>query len=282
MIALQGTDHAQVINDLADSPFPVVGNTATQLRTDPAAGDMTQAGAVGDTFRGAVVLDNLTVTGRAASRASRYNPRMICRIHGILDHLEANRAELDLDHGLHYEVLLGAYTAQQLAGLDGQPVSLYTLHFLEGAAQGTTLVPRLAGFLTETDRRCFALFTTVKGVGVRKALRALVRRPAEVAAAIASKDQKFLTTLPEIGRRTAAQIIAELGGKVDAFAAEAVCAQGRELSEAAAEALAVLVQLGERRAEAAALIQRVLAVAPELDSPEAIIQQAYRLKASGV
>ena len=53
------------------------------------------------------------------------------------------------------------------------------------------------------------------------------------------------------------------------------------MTEAAAEALSVLVQLGERRADAAALIERVLAVAPELDSPEAIIQQAYRLKAGG-
>ncbi|GAH81333.1 unnamed protein product, partial [marine sediment metagenome] len=33
---------------------------------------------------------------------------------------------------------------------------------------------------------------------------------------------------------------------------------------------------------AAALVQRVLAVAPELDTPEAIIQHVYRLKAGGV
>ena len=45
------------------------------------------------------------------------------------------------------------------------------------------------------------------------------------------------------------------------------------------EAVAVLVQLGERRADAMALVERVLAVAPDSDSPETIIQHAYRLKA---
>ena len=52
--------------------------------------------------------------------------------------------------------------------------------------------------------------------------------------------------------------------------------------EAGEEAVAVLVQLGERRPDAVALVQRVLAVAPELDAAEAIIQQVYKLKASGV
>ena len=50
------------------------------------------------------------------------------------------------------------------------------------------------------------------------------------------------------------------------------------LGEAAGEAVAVLVQLGERRADATALVQRVLAANPEIDSPEAIIQHAYRMK----
>ncbi len=207
---------------------------------------------------------------------------MIARVTGRLEEVGDGVVLIDAGAGLWYELLVPACDLERLARQVGQEVVLYTIHYIEGDPARGTQQPRLIGFTSETDREFFRLFTTVKGVGVRRALRALVRRPAEVAAAIASKDQKFLTTLPEIGRRTAAQIIAELGGKVDAFAAEAVCAQGRELSEAAAEALAVLVQLGERRAEAAALIQRVLAVAPELDSPEAIIQQAYRLKASGV
>ncbi len=52
-----------------------------------------------------------------------------------------------------------------------------------------------------------------------------------------------------------------------------------DLPDAAAEALSVLVQLGERRPDALALVQRVLAVAPEAETAEDIIQYVYRLKA---
>ena len=102
-----------------------------------------------------------------------------------------------------------------------------------------------------------------------------------MAAAIAEKDAKFLVALPEVGKRTAEHIVAELAGRVDEFAGEIAPAPEAALPEAAAEAQAVLIQLGERRADAPALVQRVLAVAPELETPEAIIQQVYRLKAGG-
>lgn len=206
---------------------------------------------------------------------------MIARITGRLEEIGDGAVLIDAGAGLWYEVLVPACDVERLSRRVGQEVVLYTIHYHEGDPARGTQQPRLVGFVNETDRDFFRLFTTVKGIGVRKALRALVRPPAEVAAAIANKDGKFLVALPEIGKRTAEQIVAELAGRVDEFAAEAVKAETAELTEAAGEALAVLVQLGERRADAAALVQRVLAVAPELDSPEAIIQHVYRLKAGG-
>ena len=139
------------------------------------------------------------------------------------------------------------------------------------------------GFVVEEDREFFQLFTTVKGIGMRKALRAMAKPAAEVAAAIQAKDAKILSTLPEIGKRTAERIIAELHDKVDRFAgqAAAVAAGQEEVSEAGQEAISVLVQLGEKRVDAAALVERVLAVAPETESPEEIIQHVYKLKAGG-
>jgi len=188
-------------------------------------------------------------------------------------------ALIDAGAGLTYEVLICACDVERLSRRTGQEVTLHTIHYLEGDPARGSQQPRLVGFLSETDRDFFRLFTTVKGVGIRKALRALVRPPAEVAAAIANKDASLLVALPEIGKRTAEQIIAELSGRADAFAGEAFAAPAEQLPQAAGEALAVLVQLGERRADAAALIERVLAVAPELQSPEEIIQRVYRLKA---
>jgi len=208
-------------------------------------------------------------------------PSMIARITGRIERVADGAALIDAGAGMAYEVLVPACDVEPLARRAGQEVVLHTIHYLEGDPSRGSTQPRLVGFVHESDRDFFRLFITVKGIGIRRALRALVRRPGEVAAAIANKDVKFLIALPEIGRRTAEQMVAELSGRVDEFAAEGLAAPAEELPEAAAEALAVLVQLGERRADAAALIQRILAAAPGMDSPERIIQQAYRLKAGG-
>ena len=162
-------------------------------------------------------------------------------------------------------------------------MALHTIHYLEGDLSHGQVTPRLIGFVAEADRDFFRVFTTVKGIGVRKALRALVRPMAEVAAAIQAKDPDFLSGLPEVGKRTAERIIAELHGKVDAFAGELAQAPPEQaMPEAGIEAVAVLIQLGERRPDAVALVERVLAVAPEADAAEEIIQLAYKLKAGGL
>ena len=206
---------------------------------------------------------------------------MIARITGRLEQVSGGSCLIDTDGGLWYEVLIPAFDAERLSRRVGQDVVLYTVHYVEGNPAHGVQTPRLVGFQTETDREFFRVFTTVKGIGVRKALRALVRPVGEVAAAIQGKDAKFLVALPEIGRRIAEQIIAELHGKVEDFAAPSAVPGAPPLSGPAAEALAVLVQLGERRADAAALIERVLAVAPQETRPEMIIQHVYRLKAGG-
>jgi Holliday junction DNA helicase RuvA len=204
---------------------------------------------------------------------------MIARITGRLEEMIGASALLDCGAGLWYEVLVPAYDVERLSRRLGQDVVLHTIHILDGDPTRGAVVPRLIGFTGQADRAFFQTFTKVKGIGVRKALRALVRPVAEVAAAIEKKDATFLTALPEIGKRTAEQIIAELHGKVGDYAGEISAGPEAEvLPEAATEAVAVLVQLGERRADATTLVERVLAVAPELTNPEAIIQQAYRLK----
>jgi Holliday junction DNA helicase RuvA len=209
---------------------------------------------------------------------------MISRISGKLEQVGSATALVDTGAGLWYEVMVPTCDVERLSRRVGQEVVLHTIHYVEGDPGRGNLVPRLVGFLTETDREFFRVLTTVQGIGIRKALRALARPPAEIAAAIVAKDTKLLISLPEIGRRLAERLITELADKVDSFVGElpAGAAAGRpEMPEAAAEAVAVLVQLGERRPDAVALVDRVLAVAPELDSPEAIIQQVYRLKAAG-
>jgi holliday junction DNA helicase RuvA len=206
---------------------------------------------------------------------------MIARITGRLEEVSTDAALLDTG-GIAYEILLPACEVERLARRVGQEVVLHTIHLIEGdPARGST-VPRLIGFAAEIDRDFFRLFTKVKGIGVRKALRALARPVADVATAIEDKDASALTALPEIGKRTAEQVIAELHGKLADYAGPVRAADTDEpLSDAANEALAVLVQLGERRPEAAELVQRVAAVAEPNATAEQIIQHVYRLKAGG-
>ncbi|MCE5325211.1 MAG: Holliday junction DNA helicase RuvA [Planctomycetaceae bacterium] len=206
---------------------------------------------------------------------------MIARISGRLEQVAGGAALVDVGGGLWYEVLVPGFDVERLSRRSGQDVALFTIHYLDGDPAYGTQTPRLVGFLAESDRAFFRIFITVKGIGIRKALRALVRPPAEVAAAIQAKDAKILSMLPEIGPRTAERIIADLHGKLKDFAGAETPTEAA-IPQAGEEAIAVLVQLGERRIDAAALVQRVLAVAPDLQKAEDIIQQAYKLKATGL
>jgi len=209
---------------------------------------------------------------------------MIARISGTLERVADGAALVDTGTGLWYEVRVAACDVERLSRRAGQDVVLHTIHYVEGDPTRGSLTPRLVGFLAEADREFFRVFTTVKGVGIRKALRALARPPGEVAAAVESKDTKLLVALPEIGKRLAERIITELHGKLGEFAGELPAGPGAEagaVPDAALEAVAVLTQLGERRADAMALVERVLAVAPDAASPEAIIQAVYKLKGGG-
>lgn len=212
-----------------------------------------------------------------------YTKAMIAKITGRLEAVEAGAALLDVGAGLTYEVLVPACEAEALGGRIGREITLHTIHYVEGDPSRGAQTPRLVGFAEPSDRAFFRAFTTVKGIGIRKALRCLVRPIGQVAAAIQAKDPAFLSGLPEIGKRTAETIIAELHGKIDQFvsAAHAGAAPVEPLSAAAQEAVAVLIQLGERRDDARTLVERVQAVAPELTEAQAIIQHAYKLKALG-
>lgn len=199
---------------------------------------------------------------------------MICRITGKLEAIEGFTATVQPAGaiGLAYEVMLPAFLAERLLGNVGQMVTLVTFHYLEGQAQGSSFEPRLIGFANARERAFFELFTTVKGIGNRKALRAMSVEPARIAASIASKDARALTKLPEIGKRLAETIIAELSGKVESYLGEADIAAFQSAIEtkpiarrtpAVEEAIAVLVTLGESPAEAERRVGLALARAEQ-------------------
>jgi len=209
---------------------------------------------------------------------------MISRIEGRLVAVVGGRAHVQCGD-LTYEVLVPAADQQRLAASIDESVSFHTLHYLEGQGQGTSFVPRLIGFDSETDRAFFELFTSVQRMGNRKALRALALPFGTIAEAIATRDVDVLKSLPEVGKRTAQTIVTELHDKVDRFVelkppASAVAASGGEAARSALvrDAVAVLTQLGEPQLQARQLAERALAADPTMDSPEDLVSAAYRLK----
>ena len=215
---------------------------------------------------------------------------MIARIEGILESIEEGTALVrPSGQGLTYQVLVPAYAGARLGGLIGQTVVLCTLSFIESQAQGATMIPRLAGFMTVQERRFFELFTTCKGIGNRKALRAMALDVGQLAGAIADRDVATLQTLPEIGRRTAETIVATLHGKVDPFLSAAgvpgvtddgMGTGGGSAAGIVREAIEVLLQLGENRNQAVEWIDQVVRSAEgRPDDVQELIEAVYRIKA---
>lgn len=216
---------------------------------------------------------------------------MIAKVTGILESVGSDRALIALPSpgsgGIALEILLPAYTVARLHGSVGETVTLHTHTFLEGSAQGSSFIPRLAGFLSGEDRRFYGHFTTVKGIGNRKALRAMAMATSQIAGAIEDRDLTLLQSLPEIGKRTAETIVATLRGKVGEFVDVgerfASATQGRPAGRGnlSKDALTVLVQLGERRQDAAQWIDQVLASEDAPTDVQGLIAEVYRVKASG-
>jgi Holliday junction DNA helicase RuvA len=204
---------------------------------------------------------------------------VITRIRGKLIELTERSALIHVD-SLTYELLVPAADVPTLLSNIGNDIEFYTLHYLEGQSQGSSFLPRLIGFSSEQDRSFFELFTTVKGIGNRKALRALVRPFAETAAAISNRDATTLTSMPEIGKRSAETIIAELHGKVDPFIGEIASTVEITLPAFSEDAISVLVQLGETTRDAKRLVQLAFDANPEIETADQLVQTSFQIKAT--
>jgi len=185
-------------------------------------------------------------------------------------------------HAEAFDVLVPVYVAERLEDHRGRTATLHTIELLEAQGQGSHLIPRLIGFTDRRDRDFFNLFTTVKNLGPRKALRAMTIPPGTIAAFIAAKDTASLKKLPGIGPRLAETIVAELAGKADRFITTGIehtepkpPASARPTTNESteplppdqADACAALVRLGTPRPEAERRVAAALEKDPALAQP---------------
>lgn len=179
---------------------------------------------------------------------------MIAHLDGTIADIQKGRAMIATASGVSYDVLLPPYLDGALGSV-GKPVQLFTVHVLESPNQGATFLPRLFGFATVADREVYEAMTQIRGLGHRKALRALAEPPTEVGAMIARGDEVGLKRLPEIGAKLAKTLVEELGQSFrDKLAIEemesAVEVKAKPSDPQAEDAVRALIALGEQPAEA--------------------------------
>ena len=118
---------------------------------------------------------------------------MIASLTGTLLAVQEDRIALQAGP-IVYELLVCAADAPAFEASLGQEITCHTIFYLQGDAGGGSIEPRLIGFLRPENKRFFEKFITVKGIGPRKALRALALPAGEIAQAI----EKTLTYPGEI------------------------------------------------------------------------------------
>lgn len=208
---------------------------------------------------------------------------MIVKLCGNLVSVEKNTAYLEIN-GITYAILITESAEQRLvaSGKVGNEVTFHIFHYIEGSMGVGNLVPRLVGFLNETDLEFFTILIGVQGLGVKKALRSLVIPIKDVARAIEMNDIATLKKLPEIGGKTAQKIVVELKGKAAKFALLReedipVIEQVHEIEEEyQQEALEILRQLQYNEDEALDIVRKVAAQSPQITSSEELIQEIFK------
>ena len=162
----------------------------------------------------------------------------------------------------------------------GEDVSLHTIDYIDGNPQkGGRMNPRLVGFDSVIERQFFEIICSVPGLGVKKALRALVRPVADIANSIEQQDVKALTTMPGIGAAMAEKIVAQLRRKMAKFAllvqqspSDQSANDDRSIVD---ETYQVLIALGHAEADARKLLEVPLATKKKFKNVEALLQAVY-------
>jgi Holliday junction DNA helicase RuvA len=213
---------------------------------------------------------------------------MIATLRGHLRRKLEDRVVLECG-GIGYEVFLPPIALRQLEGADvGEKAPELELVIYYHATRDQPR-PVLIGFTSDLDKEFFEKLITVKDIGPMVAARSLAAPVAELAAAIARQDEKYLRALPGIGPQKAKNIVAQLQAKVAKFAlalegapVETVTAPAAVDADGLREMVwEILVkQLGHRPSEASQLITDALRRRPDVGSPEELFDEIYRGQAT--
>lgn len=211
---------------------------------------------------------------------------MITKITGTLNRVLDEEVRLQVGP-LEYQVLVPDFVRRPMQMRVGTEVTLHTSEYFDGNPMQGRVVPRFIGFTSEAELEFFELFCTVDKVGVRKAIKALIRPVREIANAIQRQDAKWLTTLPGVGAATAEQIVATLRRKVTKFALMPAASEEGAAEPTVAtvvdgnlieDAYQALLSVGHSPSEARDRLDKVLTGGKSFKSVEEILLAIYNTK----
>jgi len=204
---------------------------------------------------------------------------LITKITGTLVAIADESATIAIEP-FEYEVLIPEFTRRQIQSELGNAISLHTIDYVDGNVQkGGRMTPRLIGFNSEIEREFFEIFCSVDGVGVKKALRAMVRPVPDVARAIEQQDIKSIATLPGIGPATSERIVAKLRRKMPKFAL--IVASDSETLETNVEydivedTFQILLTLGHSEIEPRRMLEIPLGSKKKFKDVDSLLQAVY-------
>ncbi|WP_269412091.1 Holliday junction branch migration protein RuvA [Lentibacillus daqui] len=131
---------------------------------------------------------------------------MIAYIRGMVTFIHDNSVIIDVQ-GVGYEIICANPFAFQ--SLLDKEAFIYTYHYVREDTQV------LYGFKRQDEKLLFTKLLQVSGIGPKGALAILGSvNTADFVAAVEREDDKFLTSFPGIGKKTARQVILDLKGKL--------------------------------------------------------------------
>ncbi|MBV8204716.1 MAG: hypothetical protein JO195_06780 [Candidatus Eremiobacteraeota bacterium] len=202
---------------------------------------------------------------------------MFSRIEGILREKTEESVLIEAG-GLCYDVMIPACVGENLRELGpGDPIKLEIFSYLQ--IDGNRAQAMFVGFTNAIEREFFEALLTVASVGPKTAARAFSLPMAQIARYIDEGDQAALRRLPGIGAQKAKDIIAKLQGKVARFGliqGEVRPKQPDVTPDFVSEAIAVLLQLQYRRAEADRMAREALSKNGSITTAEDLLTEIYR------
>ncbi|RDW21679.1 Holliday junction branch migration protein RuvA [Oceanobacillus chungangensis] len=183
---------------------------------------------------------------------------MIAYIKGILSSVQDETVVVDV-HGVGYELICANPFAFQSAL--NEEILINTYQYV----REDTLA--LYGFKNEDEKYLFKKLISVSGIGPKGALAILasVDVPGFVAA-VEREDDKFLTSFPGVGKKTARQIILDLKGKLVMQLSISIDQDQQETATTANENTTAIIEAQEALKALGYTDREIKAIIPQLQA----------------